>query len=949
MTDHDKTKEELVEELRALRDKVADLEQRPRGYDEPRRLFPQALDRAGRKMAPGPSGLNPLESTQSIDLSSLFTGDVTTSGSFDIRGDIWATTFGRVLQALPIPALMVDEAFRCVAANQAWGRLGVAHETIRSLAFADLFCNAEAKENAQRLIEEVFSSRKPRLWQTVMEIEGKKIWGRLTFRSIRVMRERFILALVENLTRERAQLQANERLRLTLEDLVKKRTQALAQSNEQLKLEIASRQLAQSELREAYEKLANLNAILEKRVTDRTARLEAANRDLQEEMARRMSVEEALRKSEELHRTIVETALEGIWVMDSELRTTYVNQTMADLLGYSISEMLDKRVTDFIRQDHLNNHEERVGQRMAGVRERYERAFQRKDGPEVWALVSATPLKDDAGQFTGSFAMFTDITERKKMEDALTEAKEAAEAANQAKSEFLARMSHEIRTPINGIVGMTELALETDLTPVQRNYLDCVAVSAETLLRIIDDILDFSRIEAGKFALVPTEFSLRECVSDAMVTPSVQAEAKGIEMICSISPDVPEAVFGDRGRLGQILVNLVGNAAKFTEKGEVLTTVHVEKQEPKHALLHFCVRDTGVGISEVNREKIFEPFEQVEGSASRKHGGSGLGLAICRHLVTLMGGSIWLEPQSSAGSAFHFIVRLELQEHTESWPSVSDLSQLKGMRALIADDHTTTRTVLCEMLTSWGVKADAYASGASALEAMRAAYAGGHAYDAVILDAAIPDMNGFEVAEAVKKDPNLEKTRAVMIGFTRRDYDARECERLGIEYRLSKPVRPSELLDALVRTVQRTDGEHPGHSVSATATFASSPKPLRILLVEDNRINRQVAETMLKRMGHVITSAVDGREALSVLEEQEFDLILMDVEMPEMDGIEATKIIREKEKGAKRRTPIIALTAHAMAGHKEAFLASGMDGYIAKPIKYKTLYDTVESFANPIR
>ena len=609
---------------------------------------------------------------------------------------------------------------------------------IRTSPFADLFCDPEAKKNAQYLVEEVFSTRKPRLWQTVMEINGKRIWGRLTFRSIRVMRERFILTLVENLTREKAQLQANERLRITLENLVKKRTQALAESNEKLKREIASRQFAQEELREAYEKLAHLNTILENRVQDRTVQLETTNRELQEEISRRKSVEEALLKSEELHRTIVETALEGIWVMDAELRTTYVNHTMAHILQHTVTEMCGRPFSDFVSKDHLEDHEIRIERRKTGFRERYERAFVRKDGQEVWALVSATPLQDDAGRFTGSFAMVTDITDRKRIEDALQEAKEAAEAANKAKSEFLARMSHEIRTPINGIVGMTELAMESDLTPVQRTYLDYVALSADTLIRIIDEILDFSRIEAGKFALALMEFSLRECVFDALVSPSVQAAAKGLEIVCHVSSDVPDVVIGDRGRLSQILVNLVGNAVKFTEQGEVLVEVTVDSTESEELLLHFCVRDTGIGVSPEDRERVFQPFEQVEGSTTRKHGGSGLGLAICKHLVTLMGGHIWLGNDLPEGTAFHFTVRLGLQKTAAPWPLPSEISALEGTRVLLADDNATTRRVMEDLLTSWGMKPSSCENGDAALKRLRSALTDGNPFEVVILDATMP-------------------------------------------------------------------------------------------------------------------------------------------------------------------------------------------------------------------
>ncbi len=351
--DQDKTKDELVEELMVLRRQLTDLKNSTVVHGEPERLVADGLEYPSEKAAPCRSDVDPFLTTQSIDLSKLFTGDVTSSGSFDIRGDIWATTFGKVMQALPIPAVMIDASFRVVAANQAWGRVGVSHEQIRSADFANLFSDPAALKTAQSLAEQVFSTRRPRTWETAMEFDRKKIWARVTFRSIRVMHERFILALVENLTREKAQLQANERLRVSLENLVKNRTEALAQSNDRLRHEIATRQHAEQELREAYEKLAHANTFLENRVRDRTAQLEAANRGLNEEVALRKSVEEALRKSEEYHRSIVETALEGIWVVDSELRTTYVNQIMADMLGYSVEEMLGRPAADFVSEDQV--------------------------------------------------------------------------------------------------------------------------------------------------------------------------------------------------------------------------------------------------------------------------------------------------------------------------------------------------------------------------------------------------------------------------------------------------------------------------------------------------------------------------------------------------------------------------------------------------------------------
>ncbi len=849
MMDRDKTKDELIEEVMALRKQLAELTQPTVGHEEPLRPLLNGLQRPSVQTAPDRSEVDPLLATQSIDLSKLFTRDVTASGSFDVRGDIWATTFGKVMQALPIPAVMIDSSFRIVAANQAWGRVGVSHEKIRSSSFSQLFSDPAAGKTAQNLADQVFSTRRPRTSEMVMEFDGKKIWARVTFRSIRVRHERFILALIENLTREKAQLQANERLRVSLANLVKKRTEALAQSNEQLKHEAHTRQHAEQELREAYEKLAHANAFLENRVSDRTAQLEEANRELKEEIALRKSAEEALRKSEEYHRSIVETALEGIWVIDSDLCTTYVNQVMADMLGYSMDEMLGRPATDFLSEHQLKDHEVRIERRRIGLRERYERAFLRKEGGEIWTTVSAKHLSDEMGHFSGTFATLTDITERKRMENELKVAKEAAESANRAKSEFLARMSHEIRTPINGIVGMTELALGTDLTVEQRGYLNSVVLSADTLLRIIDDILDFSRIEAGKFVLAPTGFSLRECVFDAITGLSVQAATKGLELVCHVAPEVPDAVEGDRGRLGQILVNLVGNAVKFTEHGEILVSVETESAEPDNVLLHCCVRDTGIGVSEENRERIFEQFEQIEGSSSRKHGGSGLGLAICRQLVMMMGGRIWLGAEDSLGSAFHFTVRLGLQDDATSWPTPSEISALQGVKVLIADDHATTRAILGDLLASWGMKPIGHADGLSAWDDFREAVKKGSPFDLVILKTVMPKLNGFQVAESIRREPGREMTNIIMLGFTRREADVKECERLGIKTCLAKPIRPSELLRAISTCVQGTCVDPAVLTSGKPDTFPKGTRPLKILLVEDNHINRQVAETHAQENG----------------------------------------------------------------------------------------------------
>ncbi|MBW2112847.1 MAG: response regulator [Deltaproteobacteria bacterium] len=523
------------------------------------------------------------------------------------------------------------------------------------------------------------------------------------------------------------------------------------------------------------------------------------------------------------------------------------------------------------------------------------------------------------------------IREVKATQKEVALAKEAAEKANQAKSLFLASMSHDIRTPMNGIIGMTDLCLDTELTDEQREYLGMVKSSADSFLSLLNDILDFSKIESGMLELEEIGFNLNSAVEDTVKSLAYMAHNKGLELACRIHRDVPVALVGDPGRLRQVIVNLVGNALKFTEKGEVVVEVRLLEEADDHVFLHFLVRDTGIGISRDRQEKIFEAFSQADESTTRKYGGTGLGLSISSRLASMMGGKIWVESEPGEGSTFQFTARFGLQEAPLS-SGKEKLSDLKGMPVLVIDDNATNGEILREILLGWDME-PTIASGKDALRVVTGAARSGKPFSLVLLDAQASKKGGFEIASEIKKRPEWAAPIIMITSSVGIRGDAEKSRKLGIAAYLTKPIRHSDLLDAIltVLDIQRT-GYGKGDLVTKHSVREKRAR-LRILLAEDNMVNQRLT----------VKVAGNGKEAVAAFERETFDLILMDVQMPEMDGFEATALIREKEKKTGGHIPIIAMTAHAMKGDRERCLDAGMDEYVSKPIRPQAVVDAIEA------
>jgi len=720
--------------------------------------------------------------------------------------------------------------------------------------------------------------------------------------------------------------------------------------------------------------------------TQIAAALENADlyKQVQKELAEKKKAEKEMRRLKEFHERILQNMSEGVVLEDSEDILQFVNRAAAEILDDTPENLIGKHWKDILAEDLYTQVEHLKDKIKKDVPEQLDLEIKTKSGKTIPVLINSNYLYD-GDKYAGMIDVFTDITEIKKVQEELKRsarelkeakelqdvytkeleevikelerAKEEAEEATRLKSEFLANMSHEIRTPMNGVIGMTELALDTDLDPVQREYLEAVYMSAESLLTLINDILDFSKMEAGKLGLENINFSLSNVLNSAVRSITYQAEKKDIELLYTISPDIPDNLIGDPGRIRQILINLLSNALKFTEQGEVVVRVDDEGRIDSDSIkLHFSVTDSGIGIPKEKQKMIFDVFTQADGSTTRKYGGTGLGLAISSKLVEIMGGEIWVESpakylgtdKGGPGSTFHFTIKLGVSKNQISQKEFDDFT-LSGIRILIVDDNKTNLHILNDTLTKWGGSVVQASGGVEALEKMTEAEEKGMQFDIVLVDAHMPDLDGFELTAKITEMENGTGIPVMMLSSSDIKNHKEKLEKIDVACYVQKPLRQSDLKNVLMDLVSKIDKkkdvrcpEIKNTKTSGDRKDSQGQSTLKILLAEDNPINRKLATSLIAKRGWNVTSVEDGEECVEIFKKEIFDVILMDVQMPRMDGIEATKKIREIDRKRGLHTPIIAMTAHAMKGDREKFIAAGMDDYIAKPMKAVQLYEIIE-------